>query len=158
MKRNMNRRLFLKRTALSAAALPAAGLLPLPNLLAAARSPDKLNCVQIGCGGRGMNHLDAVVTANKQNLVAVVDVFEPRLEAVRKWLAQRNQDASKVQTFTDYRKMFDALGKDLDVVFIATPNHQHALPSMIAMQLGKGVFCEKPDCHDIGEARRLRPA
>jgi len=156
MKLTLNRRIFLRRTALATAALPAAGLLPLPNLLAADRSADKLNCVQIGCGGRGMNHLDAVVTANKQNLIAVVDVFEPRLEAVRKWLTQRNQDASKVQTFTDYRKMFDALGQDIDVVFIATPNHQHALPSMIAMQLGKGVFCEKPVCRDIGEARRLR--
>ena len=156
MKRTMNRRLFLKRTALSAAALPAVGLLPGPNLLAATLSTDKLNCVQIGCGGRGMNHLDAVVAANQQNLVAIVDVFEPRLAVVREWLAQRNQDANQVRTFTDYRRMFDAIGKDIDVVFIATPNHQHALPSMIAMQLGKGVFCEKPVCHDIGEARRLR--
>ena len=59
------------------------------------------------------------------------------------------------QGFTDYRKMFDKLGKQIDAVFIATPNHHHALPAMIAMQLGKGVYCEKPLCHDIAEARKL---
>ena len=61
----------------------------------------------------------------------------------------------KVQAFTDYRQMFDKLGKQIDAVFIATPNHHHAPPSMIAMQLGKAVYCEKPLCHDIAEARRL---
>jgi predicted dehydrogenase len=41
-------------------------------------------------------------------------------------------------------------------VFIATPNHHHALPAMMAMQLGNGVYCEKPVSHDIAESRRLR--
>jgi hypothetical protein len=57
--------------------------------------------------------------------------------------------------FTDYRTMFDRISKQIDAVFIATPNHQHALPSIIAMQLGKGVYCEKPLCHTIGEARQM---
>ena len=52
--------------------------------------------------------------------------------------------------------MFDKLHKQIDAVFVATPNHHHALPSMIAMQLGKGVYCEKPLCHDMAEARKLR--
>jgi len=147
----MNRRWFLKRAAL------AAGALSVPRLnLRAAPSGDKLRIAQIGCGGRGMNHLDAVVNGNKQNLVAIVDVFEPRFDVARKWLQDKGQDAAKVRTFTDYRRMFDAIGKEIDAVFIATPNHQHALPALIAMQLGKGVFCEKPVCHDIGEARLLR--
>jgi len=147
----MNRRWFLKRAALAAGALSA----PHINLLAAP-SGDVLNCVQIGCGGRGMNHLDALVNGNKQNLVALVDVSEPRFDVAKKWLTDKGQDAEKVRTFTDYRRMFDALGKEIDAVFIATPNHQHALPAVIAMQLGKSVFCEKPVCHDIGEARLLR--
>lgn len=52
--------------------------------------------------------------------------------------------------------MFDEIGKNIDAVFIATPNHQHALPAMLAMQLGKNVYCEKPLCHTIAEARELR--
>jgi predicted dehydrogenase len=156
MNRTLNRRLFLQRSALAAGALSAARLCPRPTLLAAASPGDRLNCVQIGCGGRGMNHLDAILNANRQNLIAIVDVFEPRFDVVRKWLKDKGHDPEKVQTFTDYRRMFDRLGKQLDAVFIATPNHQHTLPAVIAMQLGKGVFCEKPVCHDIGEARRLR--
>ena len=79
MKRTVNRRRFLKRAAFTAGALSATRYLAGPNLLAAASSADQLNCVQIGCGGRGMNHVDAVVNGNKQNLVAIVDVAENRL-------------------------------------------------------------------------------
>jgi len=52
--------------------------------------------------------------------------------------------------------LFDKHGKDIDAVFIATPNHHHALPALIAMQLGINVYCEKPVCHDIAEARTMR--
>ena len=140
-----NRRTFLKRAALTGGALSANQLFPSPSILRAADSGSKLNCVLIGCGGRGKAHLAAI---KDENLLAVVDPDEKRLAAAQ---ASRGSGA-KVQGFTDYRKMFDKLGKQIDAVFIATPNHQHALPSMIAMQLGKGVYCEKPLCHDIGEA------
>jgi predicted dehydrogenase len=148
----LTRRLFLKRTAMAAGALSAG-----PNLLAAPGANNKLNCVQIGCGGRGMNHLEALLVHEaKDNLVAIADADEKRHAAVKKWLQGRNLDASKLQLFTDYRTMFDRIGKEIDAVFIATPNHHHAPPSMTAMQLGKGVYCEKPLCHDIAQARKLR--
>ncbi len=156
MKSALNRRSFLKRTGLAAGALSAGRFVPVPTVLGAARPGDKLNCVQIGCGWRGMNHLDWLVTQSKDNLLAIVDADEKAHAKVKKWLADKEQDPSKLQVFTDYRRMFDKLGKQLDAVFIATPNHHHAPPAMIAMQLGKGVFCEKPLCHDIAEARKLR--
>lgn len=154
MKTSINRRSFLKRTALATGAWTAAT--HLPGLLPAAEADRPLNIVQIGCGGRGMAHLDQAINRNKQNLVAVVDVFEPQFDAVRRWLKNRNADANKVRFFTDYRRMFDQMGRDIDAVFIATPNHQHTLPALLAMQMGKAVYCEKPVCHDIGEARLLR--
>lgn len=153
MQSNLNRRLFLKRATLGVGALSALQGLPSLNLLQAADAGKKLNCVHIGCGGRGMTHLGATVD---ENVVAIVDVHEPRHAVVKKWLQTKNKDADKVQVFTDYRKMFDRIGKEIDAVFIATPNHQHALPAMIAMQLGKNVYCEKPVCRDIAEARKLR--
>jgi predicted dehydrogenase len=143
-----NRRTFLKRAVLTGGALSANQLFSNPSILRAAGSGGKLNCVLIGCGGRGKAHLAAI---KGENLLAVVDPDEKRLAAAQ---ASR-EGGAKVQGFTDYRKMFDQLGKQIDAVFIATPNHQHALPSMIAMQLGKGVYCEKPLCHDIGEARKM---
>ena len=149
----LDRRSFLKRTALAASAF---GTLSLPNLLAAAEPGKKLNCVQIGCGGRGMNHLDWIVNQSKENLVAIVDPDEKNHAKVKKWLQSKEQDPSRLQTFTDYRAMYDKIGKQVDAFFIATPNHHHSPAAMIAMQLNKGVYCEKPLCHDIAEARKLR--
>ncbi len=152
----LNRRSFLKRTTLAAGAVSAGSTLHHFNLLAAANAGDKLNCVQIGCGGRGLNHLEWVVGQSKENLVAIVDPDEKRHGVVKKWLQDKIADPEKVQVFTDYRVMYDKLGKQIDAVFVATPNHHHAPASILAMELGKGVYCEKPLCHDIAEARKLR--
>ncbi len=157
MKIALTRRSFLRRSALAVGALSAARFLPGPHLLAAARPGGKLNCVQIGCGGRGLSsHIKWLVTQSKDNLVAIVDPDEKRQARVKEWLERNGQDPSKLQLFTDYRVMFDKIGNQIDAVCVATPNHHHALPSMIAMELGKAVFCEKPICHDITEARKLR--
>ncbi|HZI33850.1 MAG TPA: Gfo/Idh/MocA family oxidoreductase, partial [Candidatus Binatia bacterium] len=156
MKSTQNRRSFLKRATLAVGAASAARVLPGLNILAAGSTGDKLNCVQIGCGGRGFNHLDEVIGRNGQNLYAIVEPDQNKHASVKGWLSRRSMDADKLQVFTDYRQMFDKIGKQIDAVFIATPNHHHALAAMIAMQLGKNVYCEKPVCHDIGEARLLR--
>ena len=103
-----------------------------------------------------MTHLNEIVAANKQNLVAIVDPDEKKHATVQRWLKGKEQDPAKLQVFTDYRQMFDKIGKQIDTVFIAAPNHHHAPAAMIAMQLGKNVYCEKPVCHDIAEARQMR--
>ena len=124
-------------------------------MLGALGSEDKLKCVQIGCGGRGKNHLDSVVGKNAPDLFAMVDPDEKRHAGDSKVGSSGKLDTDKVQVFTDYRVMFDKIGKEIDAVFIATPNHHHALPALIAMQLGKSVYCEKPVCHDVAEARSI---
>jgi predicted dehydrogenase len=145
----LSRRSFVKRSTLAAGIFATAPF----NILHAANSGDKVRVVQIGCGGRGLTHLQATLA---EQVVAIVDVDEKRPPVVKKWLEDKGQNPEKLQVFTDYRRMFDKIGKDFDAVFIATPNHHHALPAMIAMQLGKNVYCEKPVCHDIGEARAMR--
>jgi predicted dehydrogenase len=152
MSSHVDRRSFLKTASLGAGVL-SAGVLGVPNILHAANRREKLNVVLIGCGGRGQTHLDAV---RNENLIAIVDVDEKRFPVYLKKRAENDNNADKIQTFTDYRVMFDKIHKQFDAVFIATPNHQHAPPTMIAMQSGKGVYCEKPLCHDVGEARRVR--
>ena len=149
MKISLTRRSFLKSAALTTGVFATAPF----NILTAANAGEKIRCVQIGCGGRGMSHINATLN---ENIVAIVDVEEKRFTNVQKALTNKEKDPSKIETFTEYRRMFDQHGKNIDAVFIATPNHQHALPAMIAMQLGKNVYCEKPVCYDIGEARALR--
>lgn len=151
MKTQLTRRSFLKRSALTVGILSAAPF----NILHAANAGEKIRIAQIGCGGRAMSHLGATLD---ENLVAIVDVDEKRHDAVRKSLADKGRDAGKIQVFTDYRKLFDKLSKQLDAVFIATPNHHHALPSLMAIDHGINVYCEKPVCHTIAEARQMRAA
>jgi predicted dehydrogenase len=57
--------------------------------------------------------------------------------------------------YTDYRKLFDEQ-KQLDAVWVATPDHHHFPATVRALEAGAAVYCEKPLCHDIYEARKLR--
>jgi predicted dehydrogenase len=90
-----------------------------------------------------------------ENLVAIVDVEDARLETAARKAAE---SGAKPRRFFDYREMFNAMHEDIDAVFVATPDHHHAPASLRAIELGKHVFCEKPLCHDIGEARLLAEA
>ncbi len=152
MKSCFDRRSFLKRAALATGALSAQQIFPSPNILHAANTGDKVRCVIVGCGWRGGDHLRAT---GGEHLVALVDVDDKKLAGFQKSMSG-SRDGGKIETSTDYRRMFDKLHKQIDAVFVATPNHHHAPVSLIAMQLGKSVYCEKPVCHDIAEARKLR--
>lgn len=147
-----NRRSFLQNLSLATMAASGVQAFPFPSVLQAAGKEAKLRFAVIGCGGRGMNHIGGALG---EKLVAIADADEKRHATVRKAMHDKGQDEGKLEVFTDYRRLFDKLGKQLDAVVVATPNHHHAPPSMIAMQLGVGVYCEKPLCHDVAEARRL---
>ena len=61
-----------------------------------------------------------------------------------------------VTHYTDWREMFSKLGDSFDAVTVSTPDHMHALPTMVAMRMGKHVYCQKPLTHTAWEARQLR--
>src|SRR4030095_15334965 len=113
------------------------------------------SCVLISGGGRSREHLKWLVT-NKENVMAIVDPDAKMQAEVKRYLKDHDCDPDKTQAFTDYRVMYDKIGKEVDMVVVATPNHHHALASMMAMNLGKAVYCEKPLTRDIAEARKLR--
>jgi predicted dehydrogenase len=95
----------------------------------------------------------AVAAASYERLVALCDVDENHLGMAKKFAGEHRPEVktSGIQEFYDYRKMFDKIHKDIDAVFIAAPDHHHAPASLIAMKLGKHVYCEKPLAHSIGE-------
>jgi predicted dehydrogenase len=157
MQSKFNRRSFIKRAALAAGATPFIGF---PNIGSAAglRPGDRLRCAQVGCGIRARTHLEQVYFRYGQELVAIVDPDERTYGRIFSYLKDHGIDTGKIQTFTDYRVMFDKMGKQLDAVFVTAPNHHHANVAMMAMERGINVYCEKPLCHDIAEGRRLREA
>ena len=143
---HMSRRTLPRQTA----AVAGAAAFPIPSLLAD-RSPNaRLAVAVIGCGGRGEASL---MTAAEEKLVAIADVDDARLAAAA---AKVSGLGVSPKPFFDYRRMFDAVHKDIDAVFIATPDHHHAPALMMAMQLGKHVHSCFENCrHCLSVASRV---
>jgi hypothetical protein len=171
MKMSISRRRFLAGTALGGA-----GLLVLRNS-ASARSyqaNEKLSVALVGCGGRGNWFVDTI--PRMENVVALCDVSDQKVaEAFKHWeefgkryatsphdwerraaQAFNRLGETKPKTFHDFRKMLDEMGKAIDAVVVATPDHTHAVASAAAIKAGKPVFCEKPLTRTLHESRALR--
>jgi predicted dehydrogenase len=142
MIRETTRRDFMKNTAALSAAVWVSGQ-PAP---AASRSPnEKLNIATIGCGGKGRAD---IMGCSGENIVAMCDVDDERA-------SQMYKKYPNVPKYKDYRKMLEER-KDIDAVTVTTPDHHHAPASVMAMKMGKHVYCQKPLTHSIYEARRMR--
>ena len=115
-----------------------------------AASPNgKLRTAHIGVGGMGAADLSSIASHPHVEVAALCDVDADRL-------ASAKQQHVGAQTFRDYRQMLSDLGDKIDAVVISTPDHTHAPATMLAMQLGKPVYCQKPLTHAVHEARQLR--
>ena len=107
----------------------------------------KLNIAGIGVGGRGASDVNGCAEAGA-NVVALCDVDWNRASGTFK----RYPDAKR---YRDFRKMLEKEDKNIDAVTIGTPDHIHAPAAIMAMKMGKHVYCEKPMAHTIYEARRM---
>jgi predicted dehydrogenase len=137
----IGRRRFLK-----AAAVGVAGFTIVPrHVLGQGQVPpsEKLNIAGIGVGGQGAGDLREMAS---ENIVALVDVDYKKA-------ANTFKAYPKSEKFKDYRVMLERMGKGVDAVMIATPDHMHAPIAMAAMRAGKHVYVEKPMAHSIEEAR-----
>ena len=110
---------------------------------------DRVRIGLIGGGGRGQEILKAALRCPNTEAVAVADVYTRRLEEVKAF-------APGVHTFADFRRLLD--DKSIDAVLIATPQHQHALNFVPAIQAGKDVYQEKTMAFSPEHAKRMRQA
>ena len=105
----------------------------------------------VGFNGRGKNHIDGYLKCHDAKLVALCDCDS---DVLHKGAAKLEKDKNlKVETYTDLRKLLE--NKDIDAISIATPNHQHSIQTIWAIQAGKDVYCEKPISHNVWEGRRV---
>jgi hypothetical protein len=140
----MKRRAFLRSVACAGA-----GLVVLRNASSAwsAQANDKLNLAHIGCGGRGRELL--LTFSPQENSVALCDVNEQKATEMYRKLPD-------LPKFQDFREMLNKMGKQIDAVVVATPDHTHAVASAYAIRAGKHVYTEKPLTRLVFESRALR--
>jgi predicted dehydrogenase len=163
MRRSVSRRDYLKATAATAAAVT---VVP-AGLVRGSRANDKINvaCVGVahigrvnrlwlrdgrpprrGSGPESPPRRDEAGT----NIVALCDVDG-------RYLAEAAREHPGASRWTDFRRML-VHQKDIDAVMVSTPDHTHAVISMMAIKLGKHVATEKPLTHSVYEARALAQA
>jgi predicted dehydrogenase len=138
----MNRREFIKRSTLAAAA---AALVP-----EAFGQSATGNVVRVGVLGSGARAQELMITAGDLpgvELVAVCDAYKGRAERARAITDD------KAQIYGDYRQILDA--PDVDAVIIGSPDHWHLKMSLDALSAGKDVYIEKPMTYSIAEGLEI---
>ena len=114
---------------------------------AAQGANDRIRIGVIGTGGRARGLMTALKRLPGTDLVAVCDVYEPRL-------LQAAEIAGAAATKTvDYRRILD--DRQVDAVVIGTPDHWHKTITLDAVAAGKDVYVEKPVSHTIAEGEEM---
>src|SRR6266704_2752663 len=103
----------------------------------------RLACIGIGLIGK--RHLLDFLAEPDAEVAAICEVYPPRLE---EGLAAAG---ARAQGYRDFRRVLDR--KDIDVVVVSTPDHWHALMTILACAAGKDVYVEKPLTHAVREGQ-----
>ncbi len=144
-----------RRTFIKTAGLAAAGFMIVPRHVLGGPGyvapSDKLQVAGIGAGGKGQSNIANIYKGGKADIAFLCDVDDRRAAT-----SLKNFPGAKY--YKDYRQLLDTENKNIDAVVVSTPDHNHAMIAMAAMQLGKHVYVEKPLTHDIFEARKLTEA
>jgi predicted dehydrogenase len=154
----LNRRRFLA----NAAAFTAVPLFSSSFAVAAPAKPgpnDRLTLGFIGMGKQSRGHLQWALNNPQTQVVAVCDVHDLRLQAAVDAVGKKYGETSKsgsqaaINAYRDFRELLAR--EDIDGVVIATSDHWHAIPSILAARAKKHVYCEKPLSLTIAESRAM---
>jgi len=148
----VSRRHFIRTASIAALAVactPAWAQIPSPHRFKNLVAKDKkLRLACIGLGGKGQSD---VMNSSSEDIVALCDVDFARGEKIF------NQFPNAAR-YRDYRQMLTEMGDQIDAVTISTPDHTHFPAALMAIEMGKHVYVQKPLTHTIGEARVLKAA
>jgi len=141
-----SRRAFLRQLVGGAAGVAASGAVASRSALGA---NERIRIGLIGAGGRGKEIFRAAIGCPNVEAVAVADVYTRRLDEAK-------AVAPAAKTYRDFRRLLD--DKSIHAVLIATPQHQHVLNFVPAIQAGKDVYQEKTMAFNPDHAKRMRKA
>lgn len=147
---NQTRREFIKTSTVAVAAFTIVPRFVLGGKGFIAPS-DKLIIASVGVGGKGEDDINHFARTGKADIAFLCDVDDRRAaKSVAKF--------PKAKFYKDWRELMDKDGKNFDAVSVSTPDHNHAIIALSAMEMGKHVYVQKPLTHDIYEARELTNA
>lgn len=113
----------------------------------------------IGVGGMGMGNMNSFLRFDDVQVIAVCDVDQAHLNAAQNRVTQHYAAATEsgspsgCDAYEDFR---DVIARDdIDALMIATPDHWHTIPVIMAVQKGMDVYCEKPLSLTIPEGRAM---
>jgi len=150
----MKKREFLKKSAILASSVAVMPSLVLScqeakEKISTDTSIKRLRTAHIGIGNMGGQDLRDISSHAKVDVVALCDVDANYLAAAKKL-------HPKAKTYTDYRIMLKEMASEIDAVIVSTPDHTHAPASIMAMNMDKNVYCQKPLTHLVTEARTMK--
>jgi predicted dehydrogenase len=143
----LSRRRFLRHSAAGSAAFIASPL-AFPD---AKDSNERIRVAVVGLRGRGRNHATGFAELKDVEVASVCDVdlrLVPQVAAEVAKIQGRKPDGLQ-----DFRRLLD--DRSIDAISIATPDHWHALATILACQAGKDVYVEKPCSHNLREGRLM---
>ena len=141
----LNRRQFLKQSMGAATALT---VLSGPRVFGA---NERIVVGVMGVGGRGTSLVEKFAARQDVAIAYVCDPDTRRFKAAGGLVEKAQGRAPK--TVQDFRRVLE--DKSVDVLINATPDHWHALGTILACQAGKDVYVEKPMAHNIWEGRKM---
>lgn len=143
-----SRRSFLTRGSVFVAAGALAARLP---SAAKAAASERIRVGMMGAGGRALSLINSFSENPFVEVVAIADLDPSRLGPGVD--AAAKLQGRKPRSENDFRKLID--DPKIDALVIGTPDHWHAIPTILACQAGKDVYVEKPDSHNIVEGMRM---
>jgi predicted dehydrogenase len=152
----MHRRQFLKQSTAAAGSLPVllgAALAPFARKARAAEpgAAGKVRVALIGSGGMGRGDLECFFGNPEVTCPVICDIDDAMLAKGLEVCAKHERP--RPETTRDFRRVIERA--DVDAVIVATPDHWHALPTVMACQAGKDVYVEKPLALTIDEGRAM---
>ncbi|TVP97976.1 MAG: gfo/Idh/MocA family oxidoreductase [Planctomycetaceae bacterium] len=144
----MDRRKFLRESAVGFSV--AAGSLSQGNV-AKATANERIRVGCIGAGGRALRLVSTFSAHPDVEVVGIADIDNRKFPDALA-VAQKNQ-GKRPAVMRDFRRLID--DPTIDAIVVGTPDHWHAIPTILACLAGKDVYVEKPDGHNIVEGQRM---